>query len=221
MDQVTLQAQVRTERGSRSTRRLRRSGRVPAIVYGRGIDPVSVTIDTKSLFSALHTEAGLNALISVELDTEDPVYAVAREIQRDPIRDDITHVDLIMVSLDEEIESEVPVSYVGVPAVVRDEGALIETIESTVLISSLPTAVPSSIEVDISDLEIGDTLTRIGLPVIEGVEYLDDEDRPLITVLAPRLIEEEEVEELEEGEFEEGEEGAEEGDGDAETDDEG
>jgi large subunit ribosomal protein L25 len=221
MDQVTLQAQVRTERGSRSTRRLRRSGRVPAIVYGRGIDPVSVTIDTKSLFSALHTEAGLNALISVELDTEKPVYAVAREIQRDPIRDDITHVDLIMVSLDEEIESEVPVNYVGIPDVVRDEGALIETIESTVLISSLPTAVPSSIEVDISDLEIGDTLTRIGLPVIEGVEYLDDEDRPLITVRAPRRIEEEEVEELEEGEFEEGEEGAEEGDGDAETDDEG
>lgn len=224
MDQVTLHADVRTEKGSRATRRLRRSGRVPAVVYGRDLAPVSVIIDKKDLFAALHTEAGFNALISVDLEGEkDEIYAVAREIQRDPVRDDITHLDLIRVSLDEEIESEVPVDYTGTPAAVRDEGALIETIENTVLVSSLPTAVPSSIELDISHLEIGDTLTLGDLPIIEGVTYLDEADRPLVTLLAPRMPEEEEVEV--DAELLEGEEGAEDAEGesdeDADGDDEG
>lgn len=225
MDQVTLAAEVRTEKGSRATRRLRRTGRVPAIVYGRGLDPTSVTIDSKALYTALHTEAGYNALISVGIDGEEEIFAVAREIQRDPVRDDITHLDLIKVALDEEIHSEVPVSYTGMPAGVRDEGGVIETIAATVLVSSLPTNVPSSIEVDISNLEIGDTITLAELPALEGVEYLDDEDRPLLTVLAPRLIEEEEVEEELEGELAEGEEPAEgeaaEGDGAGEAEEEG
>lgn len=223
MDQVTLHAEARTERGSRATRRLRRSGLVPAVVYGRGLDPLSVTIDDKALYAVLHTEAGFNALISVEIEGQDEIFAVAREIQRDPVRDDITHLDLIKVALDEEIQSEVPVSYVGVPAGTREEGGVIETIATTVLVSSLPTAVPSYIEIDISELEIGDTLTRIDLPTIEGVEYLDDDDRPLVTVLAPRLIEEEEVVDELEGELAEGEEAPEEGEAaeSAEAEDEG
>lgn len=222
MDQVTLHADVRTDKGSRATRRLRRSGQVPAIVYGRDLDPVSVLIDERDLFAALHTDAGFNALISVDIEgAKGEIYAVAREIQRDPVRDDITHVDLIRVSLDEEIESEVPVDYVGTPVSVRDEGALIETIETTVLVSSLPTAVPSSIEVDISHLEIGDTVTLNDLPAIEGVTYVDEDDRPLVTLLAPRMPEEEETVDAE---LLEGEEGAEAGEGeeddDADSDDE-
>lgn len=222
MDQVTLHAEVRTDKGSRATRRLRRSGRVPAVVYGHELAPVAVFVDTKDLFAALHTEAGFNALISVDIEGEKgEIYAVAREIQRDPVRDDITHVDLIRVSLDEEIESEVPVHYEGTPVVVREEGALIETIETTVLVASLPTAVPSSIEVDISHLEIGDTITLSDLPAIDGVRYVDDDDRPLLTVLAPRMPEEEELEvdaELLEGEEGEEGEGAESDDAEAEDD---
>ena len=195
--------------GSRATRRLRRTGQVPAVVYGRDLDPVSVIVDNKALFTALHTEAGFNALISVEVENRDAVFTVAREIQRDPVRDNITHLDFIKVSLDEEIQSNVPVSYQGTPVPVRDEGALVETIATTVLVSSLPTAVPSFIEFDISDLVVGDTVTLADLPAIEGVEYLDDPVRPLLTVLAPRLIEEEEEEVLEDEELEEGEEGTE------------
>jgi large subunit ribosomal protein L25 len=220
MDQVTLHAEVRTEKGSRATRRLRRSGQVPAVVYGRGLDPLSVIVDEKALFAALHTEAGFNALISVDIDGDDSeLFAVAREIQRDPVRDDITHLDLIKVSLDEEIESEVPVHYEGTPDAVREEGALIETIETTVLVSSLPTAVPSSISVDIGHLEIGDTVTLADLPAIEGVTYVDEEDRPLLTVLAPRMPEEEEVEV--DAELLEGEELPEDADSEAEGDDSG
>lgn len=205
MDQVSLRAEPRTETGTRPARRLRRDGRIPAVVYGRGLDTVPVTVAVRDLFSVLHTEAGLNALINVEVEGGDTVLTVAREIQRHPVRGDITHLDFIKVALDEAIEADVGVDYVGVPAGVRDEGGFVEMIANTVVVSALPTEIPSGIQVDIEDMTIGDTLKVSDLPFIEGVEYLDDPDRPLVTVLLPRVEEEPEVEELEEGEVPEGE----------------
>ncbi len=210
MDQVTLAAEKREVFGSRPARRLRRSGRVPAVVYGRSAHTAEVSVDALELSRALHTEAGLNALLSIELPGIEPVLTVAREIQRDPVRGDITHLDFIQVSLDEAIQAEVTVDYQGVPLGVREDGAIVETIENTVLIEALPTQIPSSIEVDISHMVIGDTLKLAELPVIEGVTYVDDPDRPLLGVQAPRAEEEEvPVEELEGEELEavEGEEG--------------
>jgi large subunit ribosomal protein L25 len=225
MDQVTLRAEPRTETGTRPAKRLRRDGRIPAVVYGRGQDTLAVTIAARDLFSVLHTEAGLNALINVEVEGGDTVLTVAREIQRHPSRGDITHLDFIKVALDQAIEADVGIEYVGTPAGVRDEGGFTEMIAATVVVSALPTEIPSGIEMNIEGLMIGDTLKVADLPVIEGVEYLDDLDRPLVTVLAPRIEEEPEVEELEgefeEGEGPEGEEGAEAAEGDANAGDEG
>ncbi len=203
MEQVTLSAERRVESGSRPARRMRRTGKVPAIVYGRGLEPMSVSVSGRELYSALHTEAGSNAVLSVEVDGEEPVLAVAREIQRHPVRGDITHLDLIKVSLDVAIEAEVAIDYIGVPLGVREEAGIVETIATSVMIEALPTAIPSSIPLDISDLVIGDTLKVENLPETEGVTLLDDPDRPLVTVLAPRLIEEEEVAEAEAIEFDE------------------
>ena len=203
MEQVTLSAERRAESGSRPARRMRRTGRVPAIVYGRGLDPLSVSVSGRELYSALHTAAGANAILSVEIDGDEPVLAVAREIQRHPVRGEITHLDLIKVSLDVAIEAEVSIEYLGTPLGVRDEDGIVETIATSVMIEALPTAIPPSIPLDISELVIGDTLKVEDLPETEGVTILDDPERPLVTVLAPRLIEEEEVvaegEELEEG----------------------
>ena len=182
MEKVTLSAQRRTEAGTRPSRRLRREGLVPAIVYGRGLDPVSVTVNGRELYSALHSEAGSNAVISVEVDG-DSYLTVAREVQRHPVRGEITHLDFIKISLDVAIQAEVAIEYDGVPAAIRNEGAVVDTIATSVLIEALPTAVPTSIHVDISQLEIGDTLKIEDLPVIEGVTYVDDGDRPLVTVL--------------------------------------
>lgn len=203
MEQVTLSAEPRVESGSRPARRMRREGKVPAIVYGRGLQPMSVTVSGRELYTALHTEAGGNAILSVEIDGEAPVLAVAREIQRHPVRGNITHLDLIKVSLDVEIQAEVAIDYIGTPLGVREEEGIVETIATSVLIEALPTAIPSSIPLDISDMEIGDTLKIEDLPQTEGVTLVDDPDRPLVTVLAPRLVEEEEI--AEEGEELEGE----------------
>ncbi len=195
MDQVTLRAQPRAVFGTRPSRRLRRQGLVPATVYGKGSDAQSITVNSRELYSALHTEAGRNALLNVEIDGGDNVLAVAREVQRHPVRGDVIHLDLIQISLDEAITAEVGVEYVGTPAGVREDGGFVEAIATTVNVSALPTAIPSSIVVDIEEMLTGDTLKVSDLPAIEGVEYLDDEDRPLVTVLLPR-IEEEPVEEL-------------------------
>lgn len=218
MDQVTLSAKTRAEFGTRPSRRLRRQGLVPATVYGKNAEAKSITVNGRELYAALHTEAGRNALINVDIEGDENVLAVAREVQRHPVRGEVTHLDLIQISLDVKIAAEVGVEYVGTPVGVRADGGFVEAIATTVNISALPTAIPGSIVVDIENMATGDTLKVSDLPEIEGVEYTDDVDRPLVTVLLPRLeeeVEEEVVEYDEHGEpivpvAVEGEEGAEE-----------
>ncbi len=192
MEQVTLQADPREAAGTRSARRLRRGGHVPAVVYGRNLDAQPVAVSSRDLYGVLHTEAGLNALINLDVDGKE-VLTVAREIQRHPVRGDITHLDFIEVSLDVAIQADVTLELIGIPVGVREEGGIVETIETTVSIRALPTQIPSSIELDIEDLNIGDTLKIADLPAIEGVDYVDDEDRTIVSILAPRKIEEEVV----------------------------
>jgi large subunit ribosomal protein L25 len=207
MDQVTLAAEPRELAGSRPARRMRRTGRIPAVVYGRGIDPIHVSVDKLALYSALRSEAGFNTLFNVSVDGGETVLAVAREVQRHPVRNDITHLDFIKVSLDTEIEAEVNLDFVGTPVPVAQDGAILDTIETSVTVLALPTAIPNSIELDVSALEVGQTLHISDLPVIDGVTYTSDPEHTLVTVLAPRV---EELPEPAEGEeVEEGEEGAE------------
>jgi large subunit ribosomal protein L25 len=206
MQQETLQATQRVTSGSRASNRLRREGRVPAVVYGRDVDPTAVHVSSQDLYTVLHTQAGLNAIIELDIDGGDPVLTVAREVQRHPVRGDIQHLDFIEVRMDTEIEAEVGVEYVGTPIGVREDGAIIETLQASVTISALPTAIPSSIQVSIEDLGLGDTLKVTDLPAVDGVRYLADGDQPLLTVIAPaaevELVAEEalEGEEIVEGE---------------------
>ena len=227
MDQITLRAETGRETGTRPSRRLRREGRIPATLYGRGIDAMTVDVDGRELYAALTTEAGLNALINVEVGKEEHL-AVAREVQRHPVRGEITHLDFVKISLDEVIEAEVGIEFIGTPAGVREEGGIVETVNTSVIVSALPTAIPSSIPAEISELGIGDTFTVEMLPEMEGVEILAEPDTPLATIVIPAalLVEEPEVDEEllegEEGELVEGEEGeaAEGAEAEAETEDE-
>ncbi|MEZ5176452.1 MAG: 50S ribosomal protein L25 [Acidimicrobiia bacterium] len=209
MQQETLRATKRTTSGSRASRRLRDRGRVPAVVYGSGLDTTeAVHVDRRELYGVLHTDAGLNAIIEVDIEGAQ-VLTVAREIQRDPIRGTISHLDLIQVSLDVEIEAEVHIEYTGTPVGVVDDGGIAETLAASITISALPNAIPASIEVDVTHLGLHDTLTVADLPEVEGVTYLADEGHPLLTVVTPaaEIVEEPEVDELEGEEAIEGEEG--------------
>jgi large subunit ribosomal protein L25 len=207
MEQVTLRAEPGRETGSRESRRLRRSGFVPAVVYGRGLTPISVSVSRTDLYGALHTGAGLNAVINLEIGGD--VYTtVAREVRRDPTRGEVVHLDFLQISLEEEIQAEVAVEFTGEPVGVR-EGGIVETIRNSVVVDALPTAVPPSIPLDISGLTIGQGLTIADLPAIDGVTFVDDPDTTLVIVSAPSIEPIEEEPEEEEGAELEGEEGAE------------
>ncbi|MDX2344863.1 MAG: hypothetical protein QNL12_14605, partial [Acidimicrobiia bacterium] len=115
MDQVTLSAQPRAVFGTRPSKRLRREGLVPATVYGKDTDVKSITIDGRELYRVLHTEAGRNALINVDIDGDTNVLAVAREVQRHPVRGEIIHLDLIEISLDTTLAAESSGDDIGSP----------------------------------------------------------------------------------------------------------
>ncbi len=197
MDQVSLRAEPRTEHGTRPSRRMRRSGGIPAIVYGRGLDPMSVTVGQRELYAALHTDAGTNALINLEVGKGKPLLTVAREIQRHPVRGEIVHLDFINISLDEKIHAEVGLEFHGTPVGVKSEGGIVETIRAAVEVIALPLEIPAHIPLDISAMQVGDTLTIADLPVIDGVEYVDDPETDLVSVLIPRIVEVAEPESVE------------------------
>jgi large subunit ribosomal protein L25 len=221
MQQETLRATKRETAGSRASKRLRRDGRVPGVVYGTDIDPIAIHVSSRDLYAVLHTEAGLNAIIEVDVDGAS-VLTVAREVYRHPVRGEIDHLDFIKVSLDIEIEAEVQIDFIGTPIGVIDEEGILHILEPTVTISVLPNAIPSSIQLDISAMVLHDTLTVGDLPELEGIEYVTESEYPVVTVAVPAaeiveepvLLEGEEGEEGEEGA--EGEDGAEEGAGEDE-----
>jgi large subunit ribosomal protein L25 len=218
MSETTLRAEVGRETGSRSSNRLRRAGFVPATLYGKDADTMSIAVGAPELRRALSTDAGLNAILTVDVDGTEHT-ALARELQRHPVRGDIIHVDLVKISLTDRVDATVFIDFVGDPIGVREDGGIVETVTTSVNLSAVVTNIPDSIELDISDINVGDSLKVADLPALDGVEYLDDPELTLMMVSIPAAIEAEEA--LEEAlEGEEGEaaaagEGEEAGDGGA------
>jgi large subunit ribosomal protein L25 len=210
MQQETLRATKRETAGTRASKRLRRDGRVPGVVYGTDMDPIAIHVSQRDLYTVLHTDAGLNAIIEVDVDG-DSVLTVAREVYRHPVRGEIDHLDFIKVSLDTEIEAEVVLEFVGEAIGVLEGGGILQTLEATISISALPNAIPSAIILDVTAMDVGDTLTVADLPEMEGVAYVNDDEHAVVTVSLPaaEIVEEPVLEEGEE--LLEGEEGAEEG----------
>jgi large subunit ribosomal protein L25 len=226
-DRATLKVSDRTEFGTRTTRRLRRTGLVPGVVYGGGKDARAFQVPEREARSVL-LHGG--ALIDVQFDGSRSTPVVVKEEQRDPVRGSLLHLDLLEVKLDEEIQAEVAIELLGgdeAPGV--KEGGVLEHVTHQITIEALPTAIPDSIPADVSGMAIGDTLQLSGVIPPEGVTFAlgegVDADEVTIATLSPPRVEEEpepEVEEEaelvgEEGEVPEGEE-APEGEAPAEGD---
>jgi large subunit ribosomal protein L25 len=204
----TLSADERSERGTRATKRLRRAGLVPGVVYGGGDgDTVSFKVDARVLRQVL---VDGSALIDLEVGgTTRPV--IVKDQQLHPVRDEVMHIDLLEVRLDEKIQTQVGVQIEGVeeaPGI--KEGGVLEHVTHQLNIEALPTAIPDAIVVDVSGMEIAATMHLSELTPPEGVEFLDDPEETIIaTVVVPTEVEEpEEIEEETElvGEEAEGEE---------------
>jgi large subunit ribosomal protein L25 len=208
MSEVSLRAEAGRVAGSREARRIRRTGRVPAVVYGKGIEPVSVSVNAHDLRIALHTEAGANALINLEIDGANPILTMARTIDRHPFRNQYNHIDFVTISLDETVTAEVAIDFQGSPIGVL-EGGVFSPQRTHVEVETLVTTIPSSIPLDISEVEIGGSLRIADLPVIEGVVYTEDPGGVVMSVTTPAAEIEEPEPEEEELELAEGEEAVE------------
>jgi large subunit ribosomal protein L25 len=207
-DDITLVATPGRTPGSSASRRLRASGKVPAVLYGRGAEPRSITVDWRELRSALTTEKGLNALITLDIDGT-RTEAVVKEMQRHPVRRDVLHVDFLSVDVDKPITTDVPIVLEGEATLVLREQGVVDQVMNAIIVHAKPASVPGHLSVDVSDLEIGHTITVADLVLPAGVTTDADPEEPIViaqlTSLA--LAEEEEVEgeEGEEGEAGEGE----------------
>jgi large subunit ribosomal protein L25 len=211
-ERTKLAVEARDERGSRSVRRLRRSGFVPGVVYGRGDEPTPFKVDARRVRAVL---AEGHALFDVEVNG-DALPVIVKEQQRDPIHGRLVHLDLLKVRLDEKIQSTVALELEGVeeaPGV--KEGGVLEHVTRELTIEALPTDIPDRIVADVSGLGIAETLTLASVTAPAGVTIMDDlEETVVATVTAPsEVIEEPEVEEEAElvGEVPEGEEAPAEG----------
>jgi large subunit ribosomal protein L25 len=206
-ERVRLKVQARESRGSAESRRLRANGLIPGVLYGNGGDAQAFSIEERELRKALTGDHGLHAILDVVPEgSQKPRHAVLKEYQLDPTRARLLHIDLQEVRLDQAIHTQVVVELVGESEGVK-EGGVLSQIQREVNVEALPMEVPDRLELDVSAMNIGDTLRLSDLRVPEGVKLLDDPETVLATVTPPTKIEEPEVveEELEEGELPEGE----------------
>ena len=198
--EATLKATLRDDKGSPESRRLRSEGLLPAVVYGQGMESTSVYIDAREFRNALKTEAGSNIILNIELGEKDKVTALARQIQRHPYKDEFVHVDLIKVDLTQTVEAEVQINYLGIPIGVKEEGGLVQTINNTLRISALPTNIPTSLDIDITHLNVGENVIASDIELPEGVTLANEEDDSVMVIVTlPRAAVEEEEDLLGEG----------------------
>ena len=194
-DRPSLEVQERPERGSRSNRRLRREGLVPGVIYGgNGNESLPFKVNALALRKVL---VDGSALIDVKIGAEKSVPAIVKEQQLHPVRGEVIHVDFLEVRLDEKIHATVAVELEGTeeaPGV--KEGGVLEHVTRELNIEALPTDIPERVVVDVSQMDIGATLTLSEVSAERGVEFLDDpEETTIATVVPPTEVEEPEIEE--------------------------
>ena len=188
---VSLEAAPRSDTGKGVARRLRMGGRVPGVYYGRGEDSIALTVSLKDLEAVIESADGSNVIVDLKLtgDAAKDRKALIREIQRHPVAGSVLHLDLQHISLTERITVEVPIVLLGVPTGVKDGGGILEHLLREVEVECLPTDIPSKLEIDVSGLQIGDSLHVSDLKVERG-EILTEADRAIAAVVPPTILEE-------------------------------
>ena len=198
MDNVRLPAHPRHETGTRAANRLRKQGLIPGVLYGHGKPAVMFAVEPPHLREAMSTEAGRNAVLEVTLEGQKRTHrAIIKELELDPVRHIVTHVDLQEIRLDEVIEAKVAVRYEG-PSAGEKAGGMLDEATREVTVKGKVTDIPEHLTVDITALEIGDALYLRDLAIPEGFELLDDPEQVLCSVLMPRKVTEGVAEEEEE-----------------------
>ena len=217
MSNLVVEAEPRTELGKNANRRLRASGLIPGVIYGRSTESISVSVNPKKIFSIIHSDTGQNTIFKLELNSK-KLNVLIRDLQVDPVRGHLLHADFQTIAMDETRVFEIPLDPQGAAEGVK-EGGILDIVVREIEVECLPTDVPDQIQIDVSALEIGDAL-RVSDLTFESdkVSILSSPELVLLTVTPPKVeIEEEVVEEGEEGETPADEEGTDRGEGEQEA----
>jgi large subunit ribosomal protein L25 len=185
MAELALQAETGRTKGSRASRRLRSEGKIPGVVYGHGIDPLSVSVVRRELRAVLTTEAGMNALIDLGVDDQQHL-TVVRDVQRHPVRHEVVHLDFVIVRRDELITVEVPIVLTGSAELVRREAGTVDQVLFNLTVVGRPGSFPNELEIDISALTIGDSIRVDDLDLPEGVTTELDGEEPVVVAQLSR-----------------------------------
>ena len=184
-----VKADTGRERGTRPSRRLRRTGRVPAVVYGMGAEAVAVSVDTTDLRVALATDAGINAVITLDVDGGRQV-SIVKDLQRHPVRRDVLHVDFLRIDPDREVEMDVPLVLTGEAKKVTQASGMVDQVMHHLPLRAKPADIPTEVTVDISELEVGWSLRVSDIEFPAGVTPGGDPDSTFAVGLITRSTKE-------------------------------
>ncbi len=188
MEQIELSANRREDTGKGAAKKLRRAGLVPAVLYGPGIKgAVPLTLSNRELEKTLHTTAGENVLVSLRIDGDGkPRTVMFREIARHPVKGSLEHIDLLEVAMDHEVTVEVPIHFVGKSEGVA-LGGILQSDSRRLKIQCLPSRIPESIDIDVTPLQIGQSLHVRDINLPEGVKCVEDPDHTIVSIQAPAV----------------------------------
>jgi large subunit ribosomal protein L25 len=178
----TLEAQPRDAGTKNHARRVRRDGKIPAVVYGAGKDSLPVSVDPRHVLRILHSATGHNTIFDLALNGGEQTKAMIVDWQYEPIKGRLLHIDLLRIALDKVLKVSVPILLKGEAAGVKQEGGILEQMLREVEIECLPADIPASIDVDISDLTFGKVLRVSDLPHSEKLKFLSDANQPVAHV---------------------------------------
>lgn len=218
----SLSATLREGTGKGVARKLRQDGKIPGVVYGKDMETVQITLDAHDAMHLFQSISVENTIVDLQVEGhEEALPTLVREIQMHPFRNDIIHIDFLRIQAGVAVDVDVPVNLDGIPAGVRTGGGTLEQIIHELPVRCIPSKIPQEFVVDVTGLEIGDTLHVSDIELGEGVELTISAEQTLCSVAAPRVEEEAEEEELElvEGEIPEGEPTAEGDEAEGEGDD--
>ncbi len=195
MERYDVQVELRQKTGKGAARSLRRKGKIPAVVYGKTIDPQPLTVDLEGIQNKLNSNAIFNLKIIDKDENQREEIAMVKDYQKDVIKGKIIHVDFQKISMDEKISIEVPIKLIGDAKGVQ-EGGVLQQLMREVAIEVLPENIPDELELDISELDVGDSLQVGDLDVGEDIDLVDSPEEVIVTVVTPseEIEEEEEIE---------------------------
>ncbi len=195
-EKIVITAKERTGRGRNDSRRLRREGKVPVTIYGGGIDTVAGVTELKDLAAIIRSESGVNTLFTLEMEGQEDARVIFQDRQIHPVTGRLIHADIRRLAKGEKIELTVPVNLIGEPAGVRDEGGLLDQVVRELRVYCTPSNIPESIDVNVEELNVGESVHLSDVPAMEDVDFMDDPESVLASVVFVKEIEEEpEVEE--------------------------